>query len=58
MEQSNDLHEVTTQHQKGPVKVIAVDLGGVLFAEGCSEAADVLSRQYGYAKNILLGVLR
>ena len=38
--------------------MIAVDLGGVLFAEGCSEAADVLSREYGYAKDIVLGVLR
>lgn len=44
------------QHQIGMVKVIAVDLGGVLFAEGSSEAADVLSRRYGYDKAIVLGV--
>ncbi|MDH3378248.1 MAG: HAD-IA family hydrolase [Gammaproteobacteria bacterium] len=46
----------TTQHQKEVVKVIVVDLGGVLFAEGSSEAADVLSRRHGYDKNIVLGV--
>ena len=35
-----------------------MDLGGVLFAEGSSEAADVLSRRYGYDKNVVLGVFR
>jgi putative hydrolase of the HAD superfamily len=56
MERSHGRGEVTAQPQKVVVKAIVVDLGGVLFAEGSSEAADVLSRRYGYDKNVVLGV--
>jgi putative hydrolase of the HAD superfamily len=58
MEWPHDQSKVSTQHQKEVVKAIVVDLGGVLFAEGSSEAADVLSRRYGYDKNVVLGVFR
>ncbi len=58
MEQSHGHSKVTAQHQKEVVRAIVVDLGGVLFAEGSSEAADVLSRRYGYDKNVVLGVFR
>ena len=47
MEQSHGESEVTTQRQKEVVKAIVVDLGGALFAEGSSEAADVLAREHG-----------
>ncbi len=56
MERSHDQDKATARLPKEAVKAIAVDLGGVLFAEGSSEAADVLSRVYGYDKNVVLGV--
>jgi putative hydrolase of the HAD superfamily len=56
VERFHNQSKVTTQHQKALVKAIVVDLGGVLFAEGSSVAADELSRRYGYDKSVVLGV--
>ncbi|MFQ5846965.1 MAG: HAD family hydrolase [Candidatus Methylomirabilales bacterium] len=38
------------------IKAIAFDLGGVLFAEGNSVAAEKLSRERGYQKDRILGL--
>ena len=57
MARSNGLDETSAQRQAATIKAIVLDLGGVLFAEGSSEAAETLFRQHGYDKNIVLGVL-
>lgn len=56
VERSHSQSKVTAPHQKDVIKAIVVDLGGVLFAEGSAEAAEVLCRRYGYDKNVTLGV--
>lgn len=39
------------------IKTVAVDLGGVLFSNGTSVVAERLSRESGYDKDVILGVL-
>lgn len=39
------------------IKAIAFDLGGVLFAEGNSVAAEQLSKEHGYSKDLMLELL-
>ncbi len=55
-EQSHTKNKTTAQHQRRAIKTIVLDLGGVLFAEGSSEAARVLSCRFGYDENLVLDI--
>jgi HAD superfamily hydrolase (TIGR01509 family) len=48
---------VTTDQPGAMIKVIVIDLGGVLFAEGKSIAIDKLSREYGYDRDLVRKIL-
>ena len=39
------------------IKAIAIDLGGVLFAEGKSVAIEALYKKYGYDKSVVMNLL-